>query len=70
MEFADAMVRQVERFFLARTDQRERQISGVEAMHEADGIAAWRWWTLAELRTTDEAIWPAELPDLIRRSLT
>ena len=70
MEFADAMVRQVERFFLARTDQRERQISGVEAMHESDGIAAWRWWTLAELDTTDEAIWPAELPDLIRRSLT
>ena len=26
-----------------------RAIRGVEAMHAADGIAAWRWWTLAEL---------------------
>lgn len=66
MEYADAIVRQVERFFLARTDRRGREITGVDAMHAADGIATWRWWSLAELDTTDEAIWPAELPDLIR----
>jgi hypothetical protein len=35
-------------------------------MHARDGIATWRWWTLAELDSTAEAIWPAELPDLIR----
>jgi len=69
MEYDDAIVRQVERFFLARTDQSARQITGVEAMHRADGIATWRWWTLAELDTTAEAIWPAELPILIRRAL-
>jgi ADP-ribose pyrophosphatase YjhB (NUDIX family) len=66
MEYADAIVRQVERFFLARTDRPAREISGVDAMHVADGIAAWRWWSLAELDATDEAIWPSELPDLIR----
>ena len=66
MEYDDVIVRQVERFFLARTDQPAREITGVDAMHAADGIATWRWWTLGELTTTSEAIWPAELPDLIR----
>jgi ADP-ribose pyrophosphatase YjhB (NUDIX family) len=66
MEYDNAIVRQVERFFLARTSQPKREITGVEAMHARDGIATWRWWTLAELDSTAEAIWPAELPDLIR----
>lgn len=66
MEYDDQIVRQVERFFLARTDQPRREITGVDAMHAADGIATWRWWSLAELDATDEAIWPAELPDLVR----
>ena len=66
MEYDDMIVRQVERFFLARTDRPRRKIVGVDAMHAADGIATWRWWSLAELDATDEAIWPAELPDLIR----
>jgi len=38
-------------------------------MHAADGIAAWRWWTLAELDTTAEVIWPARLAGLIRGAL-
>jgi ADP-ribose pyrophosphatase YjhB (NUDIX family) len=66
MEYADAVVRQVERFYLARTSQARREIAGVEQMHAADGIAAWRWWTLAELDATGEAIWPGELADLVR----
>ena len=66
MEYADVIVRQAERFFLARTGQPGRAITGVGAMHAADGIAAWRWWSLAELDATEEAIWPAELPDLVR----
>jgi ADP-ribose pyrophosphatase YjhB (NUDIX family) len=68
MEYDDAIVNQVERFFVARTDQSRREITGVDAMHEADGIATWRWWSLAELDATDEAIWPAQLPDLIRQA--
>ena len=66
MEHARRMVRQHERFFLARTDQACRVIRGVEAMHASDGIAAWRWWTLAELEATEEAVWPAGLANLIR----
>jgi hypothetical protein len=38
-------------------------------MHVSDGIATWRWWTLNELDTTGQAIWPAGLADLIRKAL-
>jgi hypothetical protein len=38
-------------------------------MHVSDGIAAWRWWTLAELDSTPEAVRPSGLADLIRRAL-
>jgi ADP-ribose pyrophosphatase YjhB (NUDIX family) len=69
MEYDDVIVRQAERFFLARTDQPKREIRGVEAMHASDGIATWRWWSLAELDSTTEAIWPRELTDLIRAKL-
>ncbi len=41
----------------------------MEAMHASDGIAAWRWWTLAELGTATERVWPAGLAGLIREAL-
>jgi ADP-ribose pyrophosphatase YjhB (NUDIX family) len=66
MEYSDEIVRQHERFFLARVETAGRELGEVAAMHVSDGIAAWRWWTLAELNATDEAIWPAGLADLIR----
>jgi 8-oxo-dGTP pyrophosphatase MutT (NUDIX family) len=66
MEHADAIVRQHERFFLARVEAARRDLGEVAAMHLSDGIAAWRWWTLAEMDATDEVIWPARLADLIR----
>jgi len=69
MEYGGRIVEQHERLYLARTEQRRRQISGVEAMHHSDGIAAWRWWTLAELDATDDQVWPGGLADLIRQSL-
>jgi ADP-ribose pyrophosphatase YjhB (NUDIX family) len=69
MEFAGGLVYQVERLYLARTEQPTRQIKGVDAMHASDSIAAWRWWTMAELTSTEQAIWPAELAELIRQEL-
>jgi ADP-ribose pyrophosphatase YjhB (NUDIX family) len=69
MEYADAIVRQHERFFLARVQTARRELGEVAAMHTSDGIAAWRWWTLAEMDSTEEAIWPAGLADLIRSLL-
>jgi hypothetical protein len=38
-------------------------------MHASDHIAAWRWWTLAELETTTEKVWPRGLPTLVRDAL-
>jgi ADP-ribose pyrophosphatase YjhB (NUDIX family) len=69
MEYAGRLVDQHERWYLARTGVPSRPISGVDAMHAADGIAAWRWWTLDELDTTTEQIWPAGLAGLIRATL-
>jgi ADP-ribose pyrophosphatase YjhB (NUDIX family) len=69
MEYAGRMVNQVERLYLARTDQPRREIRGVEAMHASDEIAAWRWWSLAELEATREEIWPSNLASLIRSSI-
>src|SRR5579872_2234750 len=69
MAYGDQMVHQIERLYLARTDRRRREIRGVEAMHASDGIAAWRWWTLAELDATHEEVWPAGLADLIRAAI-
>ena len=63
-------IRQHERLFLARADQVRRELGDVAAMHAGDGIAAWRWWTLAELDTTAELVWPAGLAALIRSTLT
>jgi ADP-ribose pyrophosphatase YjhB (NUDIX family) len=69
MEYADAIVNQRERLYLARTTHLRRQITGVDAMHRSDGIAAWRWWSLAEIDDTDEHVWPPGLADLIRSTL-
>jgi ADP-ribose pyrophosphatase YjhB (NUDIX family) len=69
MEYADVIVQQHERFFLARVGTARRGLGEVAAMHASDGIAASRWWTLAEMDATDEVIWPGGLADLIRRLL-
>jgi ADP-ribose pyrophosphatase YjhB (NUDIX family) len=69
MEYGGRLVRQRERLYLARTDQPRREIRGVEAMHVSDHIAGWRWWTLAELDTTTEKVWPAGLANLVREVL-
>ena len=66
MEYADAIVRQHERIFLARVETVGRGLGEVAAMHLSDGIAAWHWWTMAEMDATDEVIWPPRLADLIR----
>jgi ADP-ribose pyrophosphatase YjhB (NUDIX family) len=69
MQHGRRTVRQHERLFLARTDRARRALGDVAAMHASDGIAAWRWWTLAELDATTEVIWPAGLAGLVRAAL-
>jgi 8-oxo-dGTP pyrophosphatase MutT (NUDIX family) len=70
MHYSRKLIRQRERLYLARTDQSCRAIRGVAAMHAADGIAAWRWWTLAELDSTTQTVWPPGLADVIRNALS
>jgi ADP-ribose pyrophosphatase YjhB (NUDIX family) len=69
LRFGGRLVPQHERYYLARTDQPSRQLGDVAEMHACDGIAAWRWWSLTELDSTAEVVWPKELPDLIRNIL-
>lgn len=69
MEYGGRVLRQRERLYLARTSQPRRAITGVQAMHASDGIAAWRWWTLADLDAAAEPIWPLCLASLVRDAL-
>jgi len=66
MGYGHRIVRQNERFFLARVSVERRPLGDVAAMHVHDGIRAARWWTLAELDSTAEIVWPEGLGDLIR----
>jgi 8-oxo-dGTP pyrophosphatase MutT (NUDIX family) len=68
MEYDGQLVQQRERLYLARTDVARRPVVDVAAMHIIDRIAAWRWWTLGELRTTTEVVWPTGLAELISRA--
>lgn len=67
MEHSGRIVRQIERFFLARVPGDRRPLGDVAAMHVSDGIDGARWWTLEELDTTSEKIWPDGLADLARK---
>jgi 8-oxo-dGTP pyrophosphatase MutT (NUDIX family) len=69
MGYGDRIVRQNERFYLARVHVERLPLGDVAAMHVHDGIRASRWWMLAELDSTAEAVWPAGLADLIRACL-
>jgi 8-oxo-dGTP pyrophosphatase MutT (NUDIX family) len=60
------VMRQHERFFLARVDVPRRPVGDVNGMHASDGIAAVRWWTLAELESTEETILPPHLASVLR----
>ena len=63
------VMRQHERFFLARVDVSRRPVGDVNGMHARDGIAASRWWTLAELESTTETIIPPNLAAVLRARL-
>lgn len=67
LEHGDRIVRQVERFFLARVPVDLRPLGDVAEMHVADGIDGARWWTADELDATGDKIWPDGLADLVRK---
>ncbi len=63
------LVRQHDHYFIGRVSDERRPLGDVTAMHHSDGIRGYRWWTLAELNTTTEAIYPPGLADLTRAAI-
>jgi 8-oxo-dGTP pyrophosphatase MutT (NUDIX family) len=55
----------VDSFFAWRTERFEPSTAGWEPL-EHELHAAWRWWTTEELDTTNEAVLPALLVDVVR----
>jgi hypothetical protein len=58
---------QHDHYFVGRVAEEERPLGQVAAMHVADGIVRHRWWTLEQLDTTTEDVYPPGLVDLVRR---
>ncbi|MFJ6837334.1 NUDIX hydrolase [Streptomyces sp. NPDC091209] len=56
------LVRQVERYYLARVDA---DAVDPAAATQADQIRERRWWTTAELHSTTETVYPLGLADLL-----
>ncbi len=59
--------RQSEQFFLVRVQQHDVDTSGFTAL-EVASVLEHRWWTAAELATTSEAVFPADLHEVLARS--
>ena len=55
----------VETFFAWRTDRFEPSTAGWEPL-EHEVHAAWRWWTIDEIDTTNERVLPSRLGDVAR----
>ena len=60
---------QHDHYFVGRVADEVRPLGNVAAMHTSDGIVTHRWWTLAELDTTPDDVYPPGLADLVRRYL-
>jgi 8-oxo-dGTP pyrophosphatase MutT (NUDIX family) len=64
--FAGGSYRQTEDFFLLRVVAHEVDSAGFSPL-ELSAVLGHRWWPRGELRTTDERVYPAELPDVLDR---
>jgi 8-oxo-dGTP pyrophosphatase MutT (NUDIX family) len=64
--FAGGSYRQTEDFFLLRVVDHEVDCAGFTAL-ELAAVLGHRWWPRAELRSTDQRVYPAELPDVLDR---
>lgn len=60
--------RGTDHYFLLRTDGRRLDSAGFTEL-ERDVIVGHRWWSAAELRASDERIYPPRLDDLLDRLL-
>jgi hypothetical protein len=59
---------QRERWFLARVEHFEPDLSGVTDAERID-LTAWRWWTVAELTHTSKVLSPRDLARRVQKLL-
>jgi 8-oxo-dGTP pyrophosphatase MutT (NUDIX family) len=65
--FRGQSIRQVERYFLARVSRPDAALSHTEReAHHREGIVAARWWSLEEIETTSERVFPKDLCERLR----
>lgn len=60
-------VRQVERYYIARVQAKE---VSPQSATQTDDILAWQWWTLPELNSTEQTVYPIELAAMIEEFLS
>ncbi|GLX07199.1 NUDIX domain-containing protein [Microbispora sp. NBRC 16548] len=66
--FGELTLHAVDSFFFTRVDRLTLAPSGLEA-HEREAIAAHRWWTVQELQTTSDLVFPVGIGALLPRLL-
>ena len=67
--FRGQSINQVEHYFLVRTSRDDVKFGGAVAdAHRLEGIVAAHWWSLAEIETTSEQIFPRDLHGHLARS--
>jgi 8-oxo-dGTP pyrophosphatase MutT (NUDIX family) len=60
-------IRQVEHYFLMRLSQPDPALGHtVREAHRREGIVAARWWSLGEIETTSEQVFPEDLCERLR----
>lgn len=65
--FREQQIRQVEQFFLARLSQPCPGLARASwEAHHREGIVAMRWWSLEEIETTSEQVFPEDLCKRLR----
>ncbi len=62
--YSDQVIEQDESFYLAKVDTFEIDTSG-HTPDEQLTFKQFRWWSMEELRTTDDWVWPNELVELL-----
>ena len=67
-DFLGEHYRQSEVFYLARVDRHEVDTSGFQPL-ESSAIIDHRWWSLDELASTDDVVYPRALAAELRRIL-
>jgi 8-oxo-dGTP pyrophosphatase MutT (NUDIX family) len=64
--YAGRPIRQFEVILLAKGARQEPR-GDLPSGHAADRILSWRWWSAAELSHCEDALWPPNLDELLKK---